>query len=72
MVPPALFVWLVMLVAAAKMPLEKAALVVGTWQNLSNLFYLDIYDIYYTLNALEVVDIMLNQGILKGEVSLYH
>jgi hypothetical protein len=27
---PALFVWLVLLVAAAKMPLEEAALVVGT------------------------------------------
>jgi hypothetical protein len=28
-VPPALFVWLVLLVAAAKMPVEKAALVPG-------------------------------------------
>jgi hypothetical protein len=27
---PALFVWLVLLVAAAKMPLEEAALVAGT------------------------------------------
>ncbi len=33
MVPPALFVWLVLLVAAAKMPLEEAALVAGTSQN---------------------------------------
>jgi hypothetical protein len=55
-------------VAAVKIPLEKAALLTGTRQNLSNSFSLDIYDIYYTLNTLEVFDIMLNQGILKGEV----
>jgi hypothetical protein len=29
-ISPALFVWLVLLVAAAKMPLEEAALVAGT------------------------------------------
>jgi len=39
----ALFVKLVLLVAAAKMLLEKAALVAGTKQNLSNMHYLDIY-----------------------------
>ena len=32
-----------MLVAAAKIPLEETALVAGTLQNLSNLFFLDIY-----------------------------
>jgi hypothetical protein len=37
---PALFVWLVLLVAATKIPLEEVALVAGTKQNLSNL---DIY-----------------------------
>jgi hypothetical protein len=30
-------------VAAAKMPLEEEALVAGTKQNLSNLFFLEIY-----------------------------
>ncbi len=40
MVPPALFVWLVLLVSAAKMPLEEAGLVAGTLQNLSNLDFL--------------------------------
>ncbi len=39
-VPPALFVWLVLLVAATKMPLEEAALVAGMLQNLSNLDFL--------------------------------
>ncbi len=34
---PALFVWLVLLVAAAKMPSEEAAQVADTLQNLSNL-----------------------------------
>ncbi len=40
---PALFVWLVLLVAAAKMPLEEAALVAGTQQKLNNLLFFDIY-----------------------------
>jgi len=35
-VPHALFVWFVLLVAAAKMPLEDQAQVAGTKQNLSN------------------------------------
>jgi len=38
-IPPALLVWLVLLVVAAKMPLEEAALVAGTKQNLSNLLF---------------------------------
>jgi len=37
--PPALFVWLVPLVAAPKMHLEEAALVAATKQNLSNLLF---------------------------------
>ncbi len=47
---PALFVWLKLLVAEAKkkkklkMPFEDVALVAGTWQNLSNLYSLDIYE----------------------------
>ncbi len=36
---PALFVRLVLLDAAAKMPLEEAALVAGSYQNLSNLLF---------------------------------
>jgi hypothetical protein len=39
-----LFVLLVLLVAVAKIPFEEQALVAGTKQNLSNLFFLDIYD----------------------------
>jgi len=35
-VPPALFDWLVLLVAVAKMPLEDAELVTGTQLNSSN------------------------------------
>ncbi len=34
-----------LLVAAAKMPLEEAKLEEGTWQNLSNLLFLDIHDL---------------------------
>ncbi len=41
---PALFVWLELLVAAAKMPLEEAALASATLKYLSNLLFLDIYD----------------------------
>jgi hypothetical protein len=46
---PALFVRLVLLVAAAKMPLEEAALVAGTSQNLINILSLDIYGSIYSL-----------------------
>jgi hypothetical protein len=42
-----LFVWLALLVAAAKMPLEEAALGTGTQQNLSNLLFFR-YLWYYT------------------------
>jgi hypothetical protein len=35
---PAIFVWLVLLVTTAKMPLEDQVLVADTWQNLSNLY----------------------------------
>jgi len=38
-----LFVLLVPLTVAAKLPLEEQALVEGTKQNLSNLLFLDIY-----------------------------
>jgi hypothetical protein len=38
-----LSVWLLMLVAAAKMPLEDQVLEEGTKQNLINLLFLDIY-----------------------------
>ena len=41
-----MFVWLVKLVAAVKMPLEEAALAAGTWQNLSNLLFLDIFGLH--------------------------
>ncbi len=41
---PALFVLLELLVATAKIPSEEQALVAGTWQNLSNLLLLDIYE----------------------------
>jgi len=42
MVPPAMFVTLVLLVAAAKNALD-VVLVAGTQQNLSNIYSLDIY-----------------------------
>jgi hypothetical protein len=38
-----MFVWLVLLVAATKIPIEELVLVTGTSQNLSNLLVLDIY-----------------------------
>jgi len=38
-----LFVLLVLLMAATKLPLEEQALGEGTKQNLSNLLFLDIY-----------------------------
>jgi hypothetical protein len=36
---PALFVWLVLLMAAAKIPSEEAALLAGTKQNWSHLLF---------------------------------
>ncbi len=52
-IPPALFVLLVLLVAAAKNPLEEQVLVAGMRQNLSNLLFLDIYDIYDNNNKIK-------------------
>ncbi len=65
------------------MPLEEVTLVAGTEQNLSNLLFIDIYGLipksFVTIgiNALywrfQSADLeSLEQGILKGEVTLYH
>jgi hypothetical protein len=47
-----LFVSLVLLVADAKMHLEKAVLIVGTYQNLSNLDFLDVYNYDLVIHGL--------------------
>jgi len=39
------------LVATTKMPLEEAALLAATWQNMSNLLLLDIYGCYQIYNC---------------------
>ncbi len=42
---PVLYVWLVLLIAAAKMPLEEAALVEGTYKTWAIYFSLDVYGV---------------------------
>ncbi len=42
-----MFIWLVLLVATVKMPSEKAALLAGTKQNLSNLLFFRYLYAYY-------------------------
>jgi hypothetical protein len=62
MVRTALFVWLVLLVAAAKMHLAEAVLVAGSLQNLSNLLFISCLWV-------STIDIILKNILING---MYH